>query len=328
MKLAAVGSCDDSASGREMADAIRQLPFTSVYLTSVGGLPRVDRVPISACYVPNRFGAQDMGRFIELHKPDVIVTWGRAVDPGFPVLWKERGIRWIHVVHSEWFDPWSGIFRTAGLISPNENCRRRLQELEVSSRLLAVPVDTDRFQFVKRTEARSFLTVYDQEEGADALSEIFLAWWEMENAPPLFLRSQEKPGEIDHCLPPETVTIETRKHREDFYRDGDVAVQLSAYQESWSSTLEALSSGLPVLTTSASPIPPVSPELQVAIEGTSTVPIGGRRITSLVSVRSLKERVKAFQGRDISDLSRRCRAFVEERYSWKALRGKWIEILK
>lgn len=314
MKLAAVGTCDSSAPGREMVDALRQLSFSSVYLVP-GPSSRVDRVPISACFIPKGSAALEMRRFLDLHKPDVLVTWGEIPDPEFQVIWKEKGVRWVHIAHVDRFDS-DPAYRQAKLIAPTAYCRRKLREAGLSSSLLAIPVDTEKFLFRQRKIAKSFLTVCDPED-PNTLPQIFMAWWELEDAPPLAARSGSKLQEFGRCLPPDAARIELLKDREDFYLDMDVGIQVAGESGGTAPILEAMASGIPVLSVKSSPVEAIVPELSVDVD-----------LEGVVSVGHLRERIQTIRGSDLSHLSRQVRVAVEGMYSWKALRSMWIEILR
>jgi glycosyltransferase involved in cell wall biosynthesis len=44
-------------------------------------------------------------------------------------------------------------------------------------------------------------------------------------------------------------------------------------------------------------------------------------------VKGIVDIVNSLKGKDISELSRKARAFAEEKFSWKALKDRWIETL-
>lgn len=332
MKLAAIGPLDNSGAASEMADALRQLAFSSVYIDHP--TCRIDLIPISSWYLPKYADpAVDMRKFIDLHRPDVLVSWGRPPHAEFVRIWNEKGVRWVHVAHWDLFDPGLDTWRQAVLISPNQACKKALQEHGFRSIHLPIPVDTDRFAFRPRMKAETFLTIYGSggPHSRRSLSELFLAWWELDKTPSLVVKSRGIPLELDHCQAPERVRIDVGIRREpaDLYAEGDVAIQVSRYEAVGMPILEAMSSGIPVITTKVGPMSELAPELAVEPEGTVQVRLNGKGLlTSIVSVRRLRERIQSIHGTDISGLSARARALVEEKFSWKALRGQWINSLK
>ena len=337
MKLAAVGFCNDSGVGRELVGAVRQLPFSSVFvLNNPDHRTRVDLLPISSCYIPKTPDtALEMRKFLDTHKPDSIITWDGPGHPEFASIWKQRGIRWMNVVHWDWFNPKAmDAWRGAHLISPNKMCQKLLfDHFGLKSTLLPIPVDTDRLTFRKRTEAAVFMSVYGTggPHNRRSLPEIFLAWSEVTNAPPLIIKAQVRPPEFDRYLAPPCVRLQVDDlpEPEDLYLTGDVTVQVSRYEGIGTSVLEAMACGLPVITTKCPPMTELGTELLVDPEETATIQLAGKDVTSYTpSVQKLREMVEYLGGRDISDLSERGRWRVEKDFSWNTLRPRWAALLK
>jgi glycosyltransferase involved in cell wall biosynthesis len=54
----------------------------------------------------------------------------------------------------------------------------------------------------------------------------------------------------------------------------------------------------------------------------------GKALTSNIpSVKGLIDILTSLKGKDISDLSRKARAWAEEKFSWSVLKDQWIDIL-
>jgi glycosyltransferase involved in cell wall biosynthesis len=334
MRLAVVGWAADSGVGRELIDALRHLPVLCAFIFDDSGKPtRSDLLDVPHHMSQGRDVVSEMKSFIETHRPDTVLTWEAPGSWAFPEIWNARGIRWIHVVHSDWFAPqYVHLWRHAVLVAPNRACQDELMIMGLTSVLLPVPVDTERLVFRQRTKCSLFLSVYGYGgmEDRRSLPEIFAAWAAMEDPPPLVIQAQRRPPELNHMRLPHGIEIKVGNVPEpaDLWTTGDVAVQPSRYEGVGISLLEAQACGAPVITTDAGPMKDVAPDLLVAAERTKSVRHLGRVFQSHVpSSHHLKRLVEGLYGKDISELSSRARTRVESTFSWKALRGRWMELL-
>lgn len=335
MRLAVVGWCADSGVGRELVDAIRRLPVAAAYVLSNPQKPtRRDLLT-----VPNRLAAvgdhaRQMENFLNEHRPDTILTWEVPGTWEFPDLWRKRGVRWVHVVHWDWFAPaYSHAWRQAAvLVAPNRMCQEELRKCGLASILLPVPVDTSRLQFLRRDKAEKFLSVYAY-GGANerrSLREIFAAWEGMADPPPLRILAQKEPSEMQGLrrLPSIEVLLGNAPEPGDLYEEGDVAVQPSRYEGVGVSMIEAQARGIPVIAVDAPPMNEIAPDLLVPVERREKIEIMGKPVISCVpSVEGLRRRVESIRNADIRSLSDRARARAEKEYSWEALHERWLDLL-
>lgn len=336
MKVCAVGFANDSGMGRELISAARQLPFLGIYVLEHHAKPtRIDLLPSSSFTVARgRDALAEMSAFLDRYRPDTILTWEGPGSIQFPGLWRSRGIRWVNVVHWDWFDPAQMDFwHDAQLVAPTRACQDELkQKYGLSSTYLPVPVDTDRFVFHRRTRAERFISVYGHGGAFDrrSLPELFLSWSEIPEPPPLTIYAQVQPPELDRYMPPSSVTVRVSNlaEPEDLYREGDVAVQLSRYEGIGLAFLEAMACGLPVVTVNARPMNEVAPELTIQVEQTIPVRLAGKELLSYMpSIMGTRELIEYLKGRPIGEISDRVRQRVEKEYSWKALRQEWLKML-
>lgn len=335
MRLALVGWAADSGVGRELADAARNLPASCAFVILNEHKPTradlVAHIPHTLAAPGRRGLAEEMGEFLGRHRPDTVLTWESPGSWSFPPMWAARGVRWVCVVHRDWFDP-AGGWGTAALVSPNALCRRELKERHgLDSVLLDVPVDARRLRFAERTRASRFVSVYGYGGPAErrSLREVVEAWSSLRPAPPLVVRAQRWPDELaGRDLPPGvSVDLGTKGEPSELFDDADVAVQVSRYEGVGTTLMEAQTCGLPVLAVDAEPMRDVAPFLLVAPERTVQAAVGWGTIPSHVpSSRHLAEIVSSLAGRDISDLSGRSRAHAEAR-SWDALKERWLKVL-
>ena len=336
-KLAVVGWATDSGVGRELTDAIRHLPIAAAFvLRNPAKATRHDQLK----GVPHQLSVgrgveRQMQRFLNVHKPSAVLTWEVPGSWAFPDIWKQKGIRWLHVVHWDWFAPnYLHLWKSAQLIAPNAVCQQALSELGLSSTLLPIPVDTSKLPFISRTEARRFGSVYGYGGSGSrrGLEEIVNAWRKLEACsvvPPLVIRAQQTPSEAI-LTGIEGVHLEVGNLGDPamLYSGVDIAIQISRFEGVGLSLLEAQSCGVPVVTVDGEPMRSLAPDLMVSVERTEAVSIMGKTVTSYIaSVTSLFERVRDLYGRDIVDLSQAARRRVERCYSWDVLRPLWLEFL-
>lgn len=339
MRLALVGSAADSGVGRELIDAARNLPASCAFIipddhkpTRADLLAHLD-LPHTIASPGRRRLAAEMADFLGRHRPDTVLTWESPGSWSFPPIWSSGGVRWVCVVHRDWFDPGqTAAWRGATLVSPNRICRRELKERHgLESVLLDVPVDARMIRFRERATASRFVSVYGYGGPAErrSLREILAAWSSLRGAPPLVVRAQRWPDEIAGLdLPPGvSVALGTADEPADLFADADVAVQVSRYEGVGTTLMEAQAAGLPVVAVDAEPMRDVAPLLLVSPERAITASVGRGTVEAHVpSARHLAEIVSSLAGRDISDLSRRARAHAESR-SWDALRERWMNVL-
>lgn len=334
MRLAVVGWATDSGVGRELIDALNNLPVTSAFILQNENKPtRRDLL----AKVPHHLATKkdpldEMEKYLIQHRPDTILTWEVPGAWGFPEIWKKHGLRWVHVVHWDWFiQAYYSVWKEAVLVAPNRMCQRGLaQNYKLESTLLPVPIDTERFQFRPREKAKVFVSVYGYGglHGRRSLPQVYSAWRSLSNKPPLVIRAQERP--YDSPIPyGVTISLGSTPEPVGLFLTGDVAVQLSRYEGVGVTLLEAQSCGLPVIAVDAEPMNELAPDLLVPVERTETIVLCGKNLPSHVgSSAGLAKRVSEVFGKDITELSRKARQRVEERYSWNVLRPEWMKVLE
>jgi len=337
MRLAVVGWAADSGVGRELIDAVRNLPVSCAFILSNPSKPtRKDLLLGTPSYfaTPAHLDRQ-MELFLECHRPDTILTWEVPGSWTFPAIWTRKDVKWVHMAHWDWFSVTTehmAIWKSAHLISPNALCQRELKALGLESTLLSVPADTKRLIFRQRTKAEVFTSVYGYGGPKDrrSIPEIMEAWKRMgPTAPKLTIRTQ-KPLDEWKTPPPNGVSIQLGNAPEpaDLYKSGDVALQPSRYEGVGVSLVEAQACGMPVIAINAEPMRDIVCGPLIPVERTVKISIMGKPVTSNVpTVKGLVDIVTSLRGKDISELSRNSRKFAEEKFSWAVLRDRWIEAL-
>lgn len=338
MRLAVVGWTADTGVGRELIDAIRHLPVRSTFiLEHRTGKNRLDLLSGTSVHLAkNQDLPAQMTAFLDRERPDTVITWEVPGHWGFADQWFAKGIRWVHIVHIDWFAPdYVSAWRKAVLVAPNKLCQDELaSKHQLRSVLLSVPVDTERLVFKERTKVELFVSMYGQGglENRRSLPQIIRAWAGLAKpVPPLAIRAQKMPPEPEAAALPEGVRLEIGNVLEpsDLWETGDIAIQPSRYEGLGLGLLEAQARGVPVVTTDASPMKEVAPDLLVPVARTELIRHLGRDMLSYVpSFDYLRRLIENMAGRDIVDLSRRARRRVESEYSWNVLRQRWIDLLE
>lgn len=333
MRLALVGWASETGVGRELKDTQRNLPTVASFVMPHPGKQTPQTIPLERMRNPE----QEMNEFLEKFQPDTVLTWETPGDWRFPRLWDQKGIRWVHVVHWDWFHPGKvAECKLATLIAPNGMCQRGLKErYALDSTLLPVPIDTDVLLFRERKEAKRFVSIYGMGGPNDrrSIGKIIATWRILgDKAPSLEIRAQVRPKEIVEPLPVNvSVKVGTTESVEELYRDADVAVQPSRFEGVGISLLEAQALGVPVITTAAEPMSDlVSKELQIACESTSSNEVMQGHPIEMVTPKAadLASKVEQLSRDGLGGLSAACSNRVREQHSWKALKGRWLNVLR
>lgn len=340
MKIAVVGWCDNSGIGREISDAIRHLPISSAYIfESQFKNTRLDLLKGVNVHFDKRSPdrLKNMEKFIDEERPDVILTWEHPVICEFPELWLKKGVKWINIVHWDWFNPTKfDLFRKAHrVISPNSMCQKHLREkYDLDSTLLPIPIDTNLFPFSERKKADRFISVYSHggPHGRRSLTQILLAWELMENPPPLTIYTQIDPPELNGSGLPMNVKLERGDGPDPLalFQSGDIAVQPSRFEGVGLSLIEAQACGLPVIAIDAPPMNEVVlPDLLIPPASVKEVEHFGKMLEVYIpSAGALRSVVERISGKEISDLSRKAGQWVKDTFSWDVLKEKWLEVIK
>jgi glycosyltransferase involved in cell wall biosynthesis len=339
MRLAVVGWAGDSGVGRELIDAVRNLPVSCAFILENPSKPtRKDLMVGTSSYFANSANLdKQMELFIECHRPDTILTWEVPGAWSFPAVWAKKDVKWVHMVHWDWFSvapEHAAAWKLAHhFLAPNAMCQRELAAIGYQATLLPVPVDTKRLIFRERSKADLFVSVYGYGGPNDrrSIPEIAEAWKKMAPTPPkLVIRAQKPVEELKGAPPPNGITIELGNMPEpaDLYKTGDVALQPSRYEGVGVSLVEAQACGMPVIAIDAEPMKDIVCGPLISVEKTMKIPIMGKALTAYIpSVKGMVEILSSLKGKDVADLSRKARAFAEEKFSWAVLRNQWIETL-
>jgi glycosyltransferase involved in cell wall biosynthesis len=338
MRLAVVGWAADSGVGRELIDAVRNLPVSCAFILENPHKPTRKDLMVG---LPTYFAQpanldKQMELFIECHRPDTILTWEVPGAWSFPAIWARKDVKWVHMCHWDWFSTapeHMRVWKMGRLLCPNTLCQNELKTLGLSATLIPVPVDTDRLPFKERKKAETFVSVYGYggPQNRRSIPEIVEAWRKLGSIPPkLVIKAQKSVDEVKGILVPNNLTVELGNTPEpaDLYKTGDIALQPSRYEGVGVSLVEAQACGMPVIAVNAEPMKDIVCGPLIPVEKAMKIAIMGKALTSnLPSVKGIVDIVNSLKGKDISELSRKARTFAEEKFSWKALRDRWIDTL-
>ncbi len=331
MKIGLVGWASDTGVGMELRDTAASLPDCEKFLMPHRGRPSQ---PDSNETALNGWDpVVRMNAWIDTVKPDVVLTWETPVDWRFPEIWGRKGVRWVCVVHYDWFEPVRAHeYIRADLIAPNEQCRDGIRVHGLDSTVLPVPVDLNRLRFKERKYGHRFVTVYGQGGPHDrrSIKEIVEAWRGIAFAPPLTIKAQKKPVEIEGELPRVVgIDLENVATTAELYEEQDVALFPSKFEGVGLSLIEAQACGLPVITTDMEPMRTLAPDLLIPASPSTVEIMNHHRIpAAFPSIEALRRAVDGIMGKDIRALSYAARKRVEDKFSWTALKDRWMEFLR
>jgi glycosyltransferase involved in cell wall biosynthesis len=247
---------------------------------------------------------------------------------------KELGMRTILIVMWESFNPHLPAYQSVDLyICPSF---KAYQEVPFDNKVfLPYPVDTNLFKFRQRSgPARQFIHNagsggMNGRKGTRETVEAFLkadpGTWDAT----LRINSQvDQPWFGEIRSPYVTFNIGGFMNREDLYTQGDVLIYPSKYDGHALVTLEAMASGMPVLTTDAEPMNEYWPAGHKMLTGVRKQEPAGminpHCLASHVDTYHLAEQIRWAGGTDMERYSTENRQIAEVRHSWSALRDRWM----
>lgn len=334
MNLGLVGWPSETGLGMEIRDAVRYLPVSGIFYMNHPGKPMTEEFKEKT--VGDRNLVSKMEAFVDENKIDTILTWETPGNWEFPKLWKRKDIRWYCVIHWDWFAPKKiEAWKTAKLLVPFDAASFGLQLIYgLESKVIPVPVDLGRLEYRNRKRAEKFVTVYAMGGPKDrrSIKEIVQAWDLMgDKAPPLTIHAQKEPKELEGIplSPAISLKMGGAKSPSDLYRDSDVALMPSKYEGVGLSLIEAQASGLPVITTDMEPMRSIAPKhLVTGPHGDVEIMEDHKVAVRFPTAQSIAERVLGMAHEDISEASEEARRHIQEKYSWAALKDRWIRTLE
>lgn len=254
---------------------------------------------------------------------------------------KELGMRTVLVVMWEAFNPHMPAYRNVDLyIAPSYRC---YQEVPFDSKIfLPYPVDTKLFEYRQRTDrAKTFLHcagsggMNGRKGTQEAIQGFCLAAGSLKDEVDIrmIVRSQQGVGgpvSAAMAYGFERIRFEgATENREDLYKEGDVLIATHFYDGHFLVGLEAMASGMPVITTDASPMnefwPPDESQLLVDViskEKPSGL-VNPHCMMNIPNVADIADKIRYCATHDMSLISARNREIAETENSWGVLRERW-----
>lgn len=256
---------------------------------------------------------------------------------------KELGMRTVLIPMWESFHPMSPAYQNVDLyLCPSFRC---YQEVPFDHKMfLPWPVDTDEFQFRHRTgHARTFIHNAGSggAGGRKGTRETILGFVEAD-VPETELRVRVQRSELceeltnwlksDVMLDDPRITIEHENvpERSELYQAGDVLILPSHYEGHSLVGIEAMASGLPLITTDADPMNELSKDRTLLAKVDRREKAGTLNphcMRNFVSIDDLAEKIRWCATNDMSEISTMNRQIIEKEHSWTALRSRWQQKL-
>lgn len=322
-----MGVCCATGLGITALEFYTHLPFAR-WLVVENQLYGVDRrVLDERCEIGTAsMGAAALDRWLDGLDTVFAIQYGYL--PGLWARAKRRGIRTVLTPNAEAFVPANPEMSSIDLfIAPTRDCAELLHQTGFGGRTCFIPrpVDTDRFRFRRRERASVFLhsqgTAY-RRKGTDLVLEAARRCPEV----PFVIHHQTA---IEGACPDNVRLVGAVDAPEELYLYGDVAVQPSRYEGVGRSIQEAMSCGLPTITTDAPPMNEFPSERRFCIPARSTsIAPAGRPFASWdVDIDRMVALIRQLHRSPIGDLSDAARAAML-RWSWLQTRPAYLAALR
>lgn len=325
MKVGIVGYLANTGIGSLVEDYKKHLPIDSHYVISHPVIGVREEKLDEKCVDSRKVNVNDWLRTV-----DVVITIECPFIDNLFQLCHNLKKRVICAVDVDWFNPQLEQWKYVDtFICPNLYTKKQLVSYGFSN-VVYIPcsIDTDYFTFKQRTAVNTYLFNngwggVDNRKGINEIIAVFMSHPEY----PIRINSQRI---IDINLPKNfTIVNQNFPERKSLYEHGDVYVAPSKWEGHGIHILEAMACGLPVIATD---YPPMNEYVKKNLIKVSEVYhiVTGRLCTvkCRIDIGSLESLVKDMFRKDISQESEQVRKIVENEYSWKVNRNKFIDVIK
>jgi glycosyltransferase involved in cell wall biosynthesis len=334
MRLGLSGYNSATGLGYQNRDIAQRLPIEKWLVLKHPTKPELPAIPSLKTVV---VGFDASAAFLKnwLEGIDCLIFYEQPFIQNLPQLARSAGVAVACIPNWEWISPTDRWIEQVDLfICPNRHTYDLFQHWKTASKQqwivshVPAPVEVDRFKFSPKSRCESFLfingnggcspylrglirdRVGPKRKGIDTIVQAA----RMAPDVPIYLRSQTDDLPV---LPKNIAVLPPLEDNAQIYAIGDVALQPSLFEGTGLQLLETLSTGMPLVTTNASPMNELP---NIGLISCKSLPgkIGSHLIDiHLPDASHLAAIMKGLFQQDISLHSQMARRHVEENHTWE-----------
>lgn len=343
MRIGCIGYANNTGLGNYIANFRKHLPLSSqlVIRHPDKGTQQLD--------IPYTVGSitateQELIEYLDTHSPDIVIVVEEIFNDAFFGIMKERGIKIVYVpmIDCKSVDVIKPFSEYIDVIINHTLCGHDIYEAvlgEGKSVYLPYPVDTD--YFIPSTDAPEFTFIHNQGTGGagyrKSTDQVFIAFRQMSyEYPDATLLVNSQPYEHIHSqlfkdVKNATVKVQDFPEAIDIYRNGQVYIAPSRREGLGLPILEAMSCGLPVITTDAIPMNEWFKDntLLVSIVTEKALPYGDVPMYTPNTFDLMQKMIYAHQHpKHMGRIGEANREIIVKNCSWTVLKDKYIELFE
>jgi len=260
---------------------------------------------------------------------DVVLAFETPYNWNIFSMAKERGIKTILIPNYEWTEENPPIHPDLYLC-PSLLDRDIYKYYSTKSEYLPIPINRELFPFRLRTKAETFVfnNGHGGTNGRNGLEALLQAIPLVKSDVKFIIRSQVPIPEItDKRVDVRLGGIE----RKDLFKEGDVFVSPRKFGALLLPTWEAISSGMPVLSTDIYPFNAILPKSWFfkpeRIEKMQTAPMNRVIDVAVINPETIAQKIDQYANKDITKESKKADE-IAENISWENMRDKFIKLLE
>jgi len=261
---------------------------------------------------------------------DIVLAFETPYNWNVFSMAKERGIKTVLIPNYEWTEENPPIHPDLYLC-PSLLERDIYKYYPTKSEYLPVPIDRKMFPFRLRTKAETFVfnNGHGGTKGRNGLIALLKAIPLVKSDVEFTINSQVPIPEIkdDRVF----VNIEGVKNRADLFKEGDVLLLPRKFGALSLPTWEAISSGMPVLSTDVYPFNAILPKewffKPERIEKMQTASVNRVIDVAIVDPKKIAEKIDEWANKNISKESKKAEK-IADKISWENMKSKYIKLFE